>query len=173
VWLPRAAPRAPVMVVPEAADASDSADQAPADERAPERDIPLGRSAAGALFERADPRLGRRVLVERRDLPLGAGELGRLRALAALGGPHVQRVLSLSDDGPAVVIYELIDGPRRPFAEVESSAAFPPRVREALRRAREALRAVEAGAPAGSMREVVLTSGGPVLRVIEVESIVD
>ena len=172
--LPRAAPRAPVMVVPERADAGDRADQATGEARAPERDIPLGRSAAGALFERADPRLGRRVLVERRDSPLAHEALGRLRALAALGGPHVQRVLSLSDDdGPAVVIYELIDGPRRPFAEVASSAAFPSRVREALRRAHDALRAVEAGAPAGTTREVVLTSGGPVLRVIEVESTVD
>ena len=71
-------------------------------------DAPLGRSAMGLVYRRHDPRLGRPVLVEIRHRPVEADELAMLRALAATGGPHVQRVLALSDDGREVT-YELIE----------------------------------------------------------------
>ncbi|HEY4185649.1 MAG TPA: serine/threonine-protein kinase [Polyangia bacterium] len=115
--------------------------------------VPLGRSTHGLLFKRDDPRLGRPVLVERRDSPVVGAELVRLRALAALGGPHVQRVLALSDDDTTVT-YELVDGPRAALAELGSPVAA------ALAEARAAV-----GADATS---VVLAQGGPVLEVVGV-----
>ena len=75
----------------------------------PKRNGELGRTERGRLFVRRDPRVGRPVLVEEREAPLAGAELARVQALAAAGGPHVQRILALSDDRRAV-IYEAIEG---------------------------------------------------------------
>ena len=73
----------------------------------------------GGWSLRHDPRTGRDVLVEEREVPLAGAALDELRALAAAGGPHVQRVLALSPDRRAVA-YEIPEGPREPIA------ALPP-----------------------------------------------
>jgi tetratricopeptide (TPR) repeat protein len=70
---------------------------------------PLGRTARGTLSLVSDPRVGRDVLVEALDAPLQEEELDRLRAVAAAGGPHVQRILAVGADA-ASVTYEWLDG---------------------------------------------------------------
>jgi tetratricopeptide (TPR) repeat protein len=70
---------------------------------------PLGRTARGTLALVSDPRVGRDVLVETLDAPLEGEALDRLRALAAAGGPHVQRILAVGADGGSVT-YEWLDG---------------------------------------------------------------
>lgn len=131
---------------------------------APVGDEFLGCSEGGRLFRHADTRLGRPVLVERREEPLTSTELERLRVLAGLGGPHVQRVLSLSDD-EATVTYEFLDGPRLSLAAVTSSTALPLGAAEALLRAHAAM-AAAGGRQTGENARVVLTRGGPVLAVV-------
>jgi len=77
-------------------------------ERHAPADVELGRAAGARLLKRRDARVGRWVLVEERAAPLDEAELARVRALAAAGGPHVQRVLALSEDRRSVV-YEWVD----------------------------------------------------------------
>lgn len=75
----------------------------------------LGTTALGRLLRRRDARTGRLVLVEQLDEPLDEGALADLRHRAAAGGPHVQRVLRVSDD-KREIWYELISGEPHPAA---------------------------------------------------------
>ena len=127
-------------------------------------EVPLGRSAHGLLFARDDPRLGRPVLLERWDVPLAGDALERVRAVAALGGPFVQRTLALGDDD-LTVTYERIEGPRQRLAALAPLLAkLPGEHAAALTRAHAALVALGAIAP-GAV-EVVWSAGGPVLQVV-------
>jgi len=127
-------------------------------------ELPLGRSADGLLFASEDPKLRRPVLLERRDAPLTAAALERLRAVAALGGPFVQRTLALGDDD-ATVTYEQIEGPRQRLASLTPIlSALSPSEASALTRAHAALIALGALSP-GSV-DMVLSPGGPVLQVV-------
>ncbi|MES1208654.1 MAG: serine/threonine-protein kinase, partial [Pseudomonadota bacterium] len=112
-------------------------------------DRELGRTLDGRLVLRYDPRTGREVLVEEREVPLAGAALDEVRAIGAAGGPHVQRVLGLSLDRRAVA-YEIPDGPREPVA------ALSPAERAALSEALAAL-------PAGRATHFVRTAAGPVL----------
>jgi serine/threonine-protein kinase len=75
----------------------------------------LGTTARGRLLRRRDARTGRLILVEQVDAPLDEGQLVDLRHRAAAGGPHVQRVLRVSDD-KREIWYELISGEPHPAA---------------------------------------------------------
>ncbi len=128
--LPDAAARDAAGSGPTHADTGDSA--------GPE--IELGRTAAGRLLRRRDPRVGRWIVVEERDAPLDEPALAELRAVAAAGGPHLQRVLGISDDRRSVV-YEAIGEADTP-ANVARVDALPAPERAALtRRARRPARA--------------------------------
>jgi serine/threonine-protein kinase len=123
-------------------------------------DVPLGRSRAGQLFCRADSTLGRPVVVEIRDQPVVDGALDRLRALAAAGGPQVQRVLALSDDGRTVT-YELCEGPRVSPSDLSAEDAA------AVARALDAVDAASGEASPQAPRGIILMPGGPVVLVVE------
>jgi serine/threonine-protein kinase len=69
----------------------------------------LGRTLAGRLWLRHDPRTARDVLVEERDEPVDDDALADIRRRAAAGGPDVQRVLRLSDDR-SEIWYEALEG---------------------------------------------------------------
>jgi serine/threonine-protein kinase len=120
--------------------------------------LAMGRSAAGGLFRQDDPRLGRPVLVELREQPVEGAALEQLRAVAALGGPFVQRVLALSDDGRSVT-YEFLSGPRQRLD------ALPADLAAALAETHRALIAAGQLTPHAAA-EVILTSAGPVLPVV-------
>jgi serine/threonine-protein kinase len=124
------------------------------------RDVPLGRSACGTLWRRDDPALGRPVLVELLDATPTDDELARLKRLARAGGPYVQRILELSEDGRTVT-YELCEGPPvSPWSldRVQAEAIV------------QAAAELEASHPlmAGEARPIpiVMTSGGPVLLTV-------
>ncbi|HEY8924561.1 MAG TPA: hypothetical protein VIU64_09280, partial [Polyangia bacterium] len=87
--------------------------------------------------------------------------LVRLRALAAAGGPFVQRVLALSEDGRTVT-YELLAGPRAPFT------TLPPALAHRLRAAADAVIAARGAEGDAAELEVILSVGGPVIQVIDV-----
>jgi eukaryotic-like serine/threonine-protein kinase len=115
----------------------------------PERE--LWRSPEARLVLRHDPRTARDVLVEEHAAPLGGPALADLRATAAAGGPHVQRVLQLSDDRRAVS-YEVVPGDPQPLAALTPSE-------------RATLGATLARLPAARVRGVALTAAGPVVLV--------
>ena len=69
----------------------------------------VGRTQRGRLFVVVDPRVRRRVLREELDQPLAPDALAEIRALAAVGGPHVQRILAL-DPNLRAVTFEAIEG---------------------------------------------------------------
>jgi serine/threonine-protein kinase len=131
----------------------------------------IGRSRAGLLHRGEDPRLERRVLIERREISLDAdpAALQHIRNLASAGGPFVQRVLGISADGREV-IYEWIEGPRVPLpavappwrevlAELASSLALEPS---------DSFSSASAGEPPPPIAPTVaLTAAGPVLLVCE------
>jgi len=125
-----------------------------------DREVPLGPSRFGQLFRQEDERLGRPVLVERRDNPVEGAALARLRALAAAGGPLVQRVLALSEDG-RTVSYELVPGPRAPLASLPAGLA------DRLRAAADAVTAVRGDGARTSELDVILAVGGPVIQIID------
>jgi len=70
----------------------------------------IGPTRNGTLTLVRDLHMDRLVVVETRREPLNDLELEQVRALAAKGGPHVQRVLSLSSD-LKTISFEFIDGP--------------------------------------------------------------
>jgi len=76
---------------------------------ATDSEIVVGQTVAGRLLRRQDPRLGRTILLERRATPLRPTELVALRILARAAGPHVQRVLALSEDQREIT-YEALQG---------------------------------------------------------------
>ncbi|HEV3031018.1 MAG TPA: serine/threonine-protein kinase [Polyangia bacterium] len=108
----------------------------------------LGFTAGGRLLTRRDPRTARRVLVELRTLPLDDAALADVRRRAAAGGPHVQRVLRVSDDRREIW-YEALDGAPLSF----DTATAPERAR--LEPARIAL-------PDLALTHFARTEGGPV-----------
>ena len=132
----------------------------------PGAEVLLGSSANGTVFESHDPRLGRPVLLERRELPVTGAALERLRAVAALGGPFVQRTLGLGEDDMTVT-YERVEGPRQRFTTLAPLLeTLRPEDAVALARAHAALVALGAIAP-GTV-DVTLSTGGPVLQVVTV-----
>ena len=98
----------------------------------PEREV--GRLPDGRLVLRHDPRTAREILVEEHAQAIDDDALAELRRVAAAGGPHVQRVLRLSEDHRAIW-YEVVAGPPQPLerltpteraALAETLAALPP-----------------------------------------------
>ena len=137
-------------VSPPPAAATSVTAEAAASPAATPTDVAVGRSPRGALFRREDPRLGRPVLVEVLDVAAQGETLAQLRALAAAGGPHVQRLLALSDDGTTVT-YEVCEGTD---VDADALAAGNPEQASVIREVMgEALRAVQ-------------TPGGPVLLIV-------
>jgi hypothetical protein len=143
-WPTEGAPAAPAVLVREASTRTVVEPPAP-----PERE--LGRTAEARLVLRHDPRTAREVVVEERTAPLEGPALDDLRARAAAGGPHVQRVLRLADDRRCIW-YETIAGDPQP-----TSALTPAE--------RAALAADLARLPAASTRGFVRTPAGPVVLV--------
>jgi serine/threonine-protein kinase len=149
----------PVETAPLGPDEPDGVVAAPA---SPE----LSRPESGAVFEdrelwhgpearlvrRRDLRTARDVVVQERLQPLDDTALGELRRLAGAGGPHVQRVLRVSDDRRAIW-YEAIDGEVQPLDEL--TATERARIGDVL-----------ANLPAGLADGFVRTPGGPVLLVM-------
>ncbi|HLK88415.1 MAG TPA: serine/threonine-protein kinase [Polyangia bacterium] len=115
----------------------------------PERE--LGRTDEARLVLRHDPRTAREVLVEERAAPLADDALDELRATATRGGPHVQRVLRLSEDR-RTIWYEAVAGERHPLdaLTVPERAALAPAL---------------AALPPGRALAFVRTPAGPVLVV--------
>ena len=126
-------------------------------------DVPLGRTRAGQLFRRTDSTIGRLVVVEIRDQPVVDGALDRLRALAAAGGPQVQRVLALSEDGRTVT-YELCEGTRVSPLELSTEDAA------AVARALDAIDAACSEAAPQATRGIIMMPGGPVVLIVEPET---
>ncbi len=130
-------------------------------------DVELGRSAGGRLIRRRDARVGRWILVEERDVAVDDDTLAQLRTVAAAGGPHLQRVLAISDDRRAV-IYEAIAEADEP-AEVMRVDALPVSERAALADAIAGLHAPGAGAIAlAPGARAARTAGGWVVLVAPV-----
>jgi serine/threonine-protein kinase len=118
----------------------------------------LGPTAGGGqLFATRDVRVGRRVLVEERPAPLGELERARLVQLARAGGPRVQRVLAVSEDGRSIV-YEALEGPLLP------AVALSPAQHEELGPSFAALEAADVALPPG--RPVAVSPAGPVIQVV-------
>jgi eukaryotic-like serine/threonine-protein kinase len=124
----------------------------------PVRDEPetreIGRTASGRLLLHRDLRTGRVVLAEERGEPIDDEGRAAIRALAAAGGPYVQRVLRLDDDR-RTIWYEAIEG------EVLPLDAATPAERARLE---PALSAWPGAAPPSFAR----TPTGPVLLVAPV-----
>ncbi|MEP6653297.1 MAG: hypothetical protein ABJA82_08060, partial [Myxococcales bacterium] len=134
------------------------------DAPAPTPDAPVGRSARGTLFRRDDPALGRPVLVELLDAPPTEDELARLKRLARAGGPHVQRMLGLSEDG-RTVSYELCEGPPVPPWSLDQVHT------QAIAQAAGELETSDPLPPGeSSQRPIIMTSGGPVLLIVNAVS---
>jgi serine/threonine-protein kinase len=126
-------------------------------------EVEIGRTADARLVRRRDPRVGRWVLVEERATPLDEPTLLRVRALAAAGGPHVQRVLALSEDRRSIMYEVIADADGVPPAPFES---LSPDERRALSAALAALHHAGAEAIAlGPGARVARTAGGLVVIV--------
>ena len=98
----------PIAPVPPPPAASNSAKSATTQESTPPSRL-VGRTPRGQLFVVVDPRVGRLVLHEELDQPLSPDAVAEVRALAAVGGPHVQRILALDPDLRAIT-FENIEG---------------------------------------------------------------
>jgi serine/threonine-protein kinase len=88
--------------------AGNSANSATTQESTPPPRL-VGRTPRGRLFIAIDPRVRRLVLREELDQPLSPDAVAQVRALAAVGGPHVQRVLALDPDFRSIT-FENIEG---------------------------------------------------------------
>jgi tetratricopeptide (TPR) repeat protein len=115
----------------------------------PERE--LWRTADLRLVIRHDLRTAREVLVEERTTPIDGAALDELRTVAAAGGPHVQRLLRLSDDR-RTIWYEVVTGDPHPLE------ALTPEERAALAGALGCL-------PETRVQGFVRTAAGAVLLV--------
>jgi tetratricopeptide (TPR) repeat protein len=111
----------------------------------------LWSTPRGRLVRRHDPRTAREVLVEERPAPIEGVDLEDLRRTAAAGGPQVQRILRLSEDGRAIW-YEAIDGTPQPLDALAPDERAP--LAEALARL-----------PPARDRFFVQTPAGPVVLV--------
>lgn len=128
----------------------------------PTQDLFIGRTRAGALYRREDPRLARPVLVEVRHAPFDAAQVRVVQRLAAAGGPKVQRVLAL-DEESRTIVFERFAEPTAPIA------TLPPGDAAALHAIRSAL--VADGVPAELLpEEAVVTDAGPVLLLVVPET---
>jgi serine/threonine-protein kinase len=138
---------------PAKAKEADETDVLIVEEPAPPSERPLGRTTRGRLALVSDSVIGREVLVESLDAPLGTEELVRLRDLAAAGGPRVQRILAVTSDGLGIT-YESLDGEVVQVHELTATEAA----------------ALEAEwGPLGltaSDRRVARTAGGPVILLV-------
>jgi serine/threonine-protein kinase len=103
------------------------------------------------LLLRHDPRTAREVLIEERAAPIEGAALEDLKRIAGAGGPHVQRVIRLSDDRRSIW-YEIIAGDPQPLG------ALTPVERVALSEPLARL-------PPGRAQLFVRTPVGPVLLV--------
>ena len=140
--LPALAPPAPVPPPEETPSADDVRD--------------LGATPRGRLLLRREPRTARVVLVEQADAPLDEDAVAELRRRAGAGGPHVQRVLRLSDDRREVW-YEALGAALGGALE---GAALPVEAATLAERAR--LDAARAAKPDVPLTHFVRTEGGPV-----------
>jgi eukaryotic-like serine/threonine-protein kinase len=77
----------------------------------------LGHTPRGRLLLVVDPRVRRPVLREELDQPLEPAGLQQIHALAAAGGPHVQRILALDPDLRGIT-YESIEGEATRFEDL-------------------------------------------------------
>ena len=143
-WLPTATPAV-------SSDGSQPTAVAAPAPPAIEEERELWHSADARLVVRRDTRTARHVLIEERAQPLEEIALERLRNIAAAGGPLVQRVLRLSDDGRAIW-YEAIVGEAVPVELLSDEERGP-------------LAAAIASLPAGVARFVARTSAGPVVLI--------
>ena len=116
----------------------------------------VGRTQRGRLFIVVDPRVRRPVLREELDQPLAPDAVAQVCALAAAGGPHVQRVLALDPDLRAIT-FESIEG------EEMRLHALPPEERRVLDACWPALAALGLGPQ--PERRVLRTPSGPVVLV--------
>jgi serine/threonine-protein kinase len=98
----------PIAQVPPPPAASNSAKSATTQESTPPSRL-VGRTSRGQLLVAVDPRVGRLVLREELDQPLSPDAVAEVHALAAVGGPHVQRILALDPDLRAIT-FENIEG---------------------------------------------------------------
>jgi hypothetical protein len=115
----------------------------------------IGRTSEAQLSVTIDPHVGRRVLLEVRFEPLSDAALARVRALAAAGGPHVQRILAVSPDR-GTVTYEWLEGTPRTVADL------PGADRAMLG---DALAALAAEGLSAATARAIQTDGGPVLLI--------
>ena len=116
----------------------------------------MGRTQRGRLFIVVDPRVRRPVLREELDQPLAPDAVAQVCSLAAVGGPHVQRVLALDPDLRAIT-FESIEG------EEMRLHALPPEERRVLDACWPALAAL--GLDPQPERRVLRTASGPVVLV--------
>jgi eukaryotic-like serine/threonine-protein kinase len=114
----------------------------------------LGRSLRGRVLLVHEPRVHRQVLREELDTPLTHEETARVRALAALGGPRVQRILGLTPD-LRTITYEILPG------QPTRLDGLPPEQRNLLSSLWPALAPL--GFPPQPERAVVQTPAGPVV----------
>jgi eukaryotic-like serine/threonine-protein kinase len=98
----------PIAPVPPPPAGGNSANSAMTQESTPPPHF-VGRTPRGRLFAVVDPRVHRLVLREELDQPLLPDAVAQVRALAATGGPHVQRILALDPDLRAIT-FEAIEG---------------------------------------------------------------
>ena len=133
---------------------ADSGDIQVVEELAPASEKILGRTHRGRLVVLGDPAIGREVLVETLDEPLGTEELVRLRDLAAAGGPRVQRILAVTADGLGIT-YEALDGEIVRLGELTEAESA------ALQGEWEPL-----GLAPSPERRVARTAGGPVILLV-------
>jgi serine/threonine-protein kinase len=98
----------PIAAVPPPPAGGNSANSATIQESTPPPRF-VGRTPRGQLFAVVDPRVRRLVLREELDQPLLPDAVAQICALAAAGGPHVQRILALDPDLRAVT-FEAIEG---------------------------------------------------------------
>jgi serine/threonine-protein kinase len=139
--------------VPQALRVSPS--PAPPDDATPSLTL-LGRSHRGRVLLVHEPRVNRVVLREELDTPLTSEETERIRALAALGGPHVQRILALTPD-LRTITYEVLPG------QTTRIEALTPEQRTLLDPVWLPLASLGLAPEPG--RSLVLTTAGPVVVV--------
>jgi serine/threonine-protein kinase len=116
--------------------------------------IVLGRSPRSRVLLVHEPRVHREVLREELDTPLTHDEVEQVRALAAQGGPHVQRILGLTPD-LRTLTYEFLPG------QTARLDALSPEQREVLGPLWPRLSPL--GFPPLPEREIMQTPAGPVV----------
>jgi serine/threonine-protein kinase len=145
----------PITPVPPPPAASRNVSSAATQESTPPPRL-VGRTPRGRLLMVVDPRARRPVLREELDQPLAPDAVAEVRALAAAGGPRVQRVLALDADLRAIT-FEAIEGEEMRLGDL------PPEEQRVLDRCWPALAAL--GLDPVPERRVLRTPNGPIVLV--------